>query len=246
TDIFVDRKPRKPAEIPLCMCVVPEDGSPACGKDCLNRLMQFECIEGNCATGTTCSNQSFQRSLSASLSPTGGLEICETSGRGFGIRTTRTFPKNTFLMEYCGEIISAETSRHRMETIYKDMTHYYFLNYDKSEVIDGCRKGSDARFVNHSCNPNCRIEKWVVNGEYCVGLFTERELEAGEEVTYDYRFESFGDMKKCMCGARGCRGFLGLNKSGDGLSDIKALKLCELFFLCCVGCWEGVFVLVLM
>ncbi|KAI9340555.1 hypothetical protein BDR26DRAFT_861334 [Obelidium mucronatum] len=212
-NIFVDRKPRKAAETPICGCKAPEDGSPACGKGCLNRMMQFECTDGKCPAGAACSNQSFQ--------------ACGTLGRGFGIRTTVLHPKNTFLMEYCGEIISQETCIERMNTIYSHTEHYYFLNYDKSEVIDGCRKGSDARFVNHSCAPNCRIEKWSVNGEYHVGLFADQDIQAGMELTYDYKFESFGPMKKCRCGAIKCRGFLGINKN-ETRSEIKALKLSTL------------------
>ncbi|KAJ3029574.1 UNVERIFIED_CONTAM: Histone-Lysine N-Methyltransferase ash1l [Siphonaria sp. JEL0065] len=206
-NIFIDRKPRKAAETPVCGCRAPEDGSPACGKDCLNRMMQFECTEGKCPAGSACSNQSFQRGSTAP-----GLEICETLGRGFGIRTTVTHPKNTFLMEYCGEIISQETCLERMKTIYSHTEHYYFLNYDKSEVIDGCRKGSDARSVN---------------GEYHVGLFADQDIQAGMELTYDYKFESFGPMKKCRCGAIKCRGFLGINKN-ERRSEIKALKLSTL------------------
>ncbi|KAJ3195155.1 Histone-Lysine N-Methyltransferase ash1l [Entophlyctis luteolus] len=220
-DIFVDRRPRKGGIHPVCNCVAPPNGGIACGSDCLNRLMQFECVEGKCPTGSACSNQRFQRGESAP-----DLELCETVGRGFGIRATARIPKNSLVMEYCGEIISQETCLERMETMYASSAHYYFLTYDRTEVIDGGRKGSLARFVNHSCDPNCRIEKWGVEGEFCVGIFADRDIEAGTELTYDYKFESFGPMKKCLCGGRRCRGFLGLNKNNNDLrSDIKVLKL---------------------
>ena len=63
-------------------------------------------------------------------------------------------------MEYRGEIISQQTREERMKDMYKDLENYYFLEYDSGEVIDGCRKGTEARFINHSCDPNCHIEKW--------------------------------------------------------------------------------------
>ncbi len=50
-------------------------------------------------------------------------------------------------MEYCGEVLSQETTLERMNTVYKDMKHYYFLDYSKGEVVDGCQKGTIARFV---------------------------------------------------------------------------------------------------
>ncbi|KAJ3123434.1 Histone-Lysine N-Methyltransferase ash1l [Physocladia obscura] len=222
-NIFVDRKPRKDVLPSICSCVLPADGSPACGADCLNRVMQFECMDGKCPTGAACSNRSFQTGETAP-----NLEICETVGRGFGIRTNEPISKNKLVMEYCGEIVSQQTCLERMDVMYAGATHYYFLNYDKSEVIDGGRKGSDARFVNHSCDPNCRIEKWAMGGEYFVGLFADKDIEAGAEITYDYKFESFGPMKKCLCGGKKCRGFLGLNKNNDGRTDIQALKLATL------------------
>ena len=47
-----------------------------------------------------------------------------------------------------------------MSTMYKELENYYFLEYAAGEVVDGCRKGTEARFINHSCDPNCHIEKW--------------------------------------------------------------------------------------
>jgi len=56
--------------------------------------------------------------------------------------------------------MSNEKCRERLKTIYKDMNSFYFIGFDVSTVIDACQKGSVARFANHSCNPNCHIEKW--------------------------------------------------------------------------------------
>ncbi len=104
----------------------------------------------------------------------------------------------------------------RMSTIYKANRNHYFLNYGKSEVIDGHVKGTIARYINHSCAPNCHIEKWSVDGEYQVGVFASRPIEPGEELTYDYNFESFATKQACKCGAPNCKGFIGTSRQ-DGL-----------------------------
>lgn len=62
---------------------------------------------------------------------------------------------------------------------------------------------------NHSCDPNCHIEKWHVDGEFCIGLFALKDIAAGEELTYDYNFQTFGDVRQeCLCGADRCRGWI--------------------------------------
>jgi hypothetical protein len=78
-------------------------------------------------------------------------------------------------------------------------------------VIDACIKGNLGRFINHSCEPNCRTEKWTVDGEVCIGLFANRDLIEGEEITFNYNYERVGGAvaKKCECGAVNCRGFIG-------------------------------------
>ena len=93
-----------------------------------------------------------------------------------------------------------------MNTDYSQSKHYYFLDYEGGEVIDGCQKGNIARFINHSCEPNCRIEKWTIGGEYRIAVFAERDIPVDQELTYDYRFESFGLNQKCLCGSLNCRG----------------------------------------
>lgn len=113
----------------------------------------------------------------------------------------------------------------RMGTIYKSNRNHYFLSYGSSEVIDGHVKGTAARYINHSCAPNCHIEKWYVDGEYRVGVFASRPIEKGEELSYDYNFESFGTRQACRCGAAKCKGFIGTSKLDQGKENrFKVLK----------------------
>ena len=60
------------------------------------------------------------------------------------------------------------------------------------------RQGALGRFINHSCEPNCETQKWVVRGELAIGLFALRDISAGEELTFDYNFERYGD-KVALC-----------------------------------------------
>ncbi|KXS19061.1 histone-lysine N-methyltransferase ash1, partial [Gonapodya prolifera JEL478] len=127
----------------------------------------------------------------------------------FGLRTLVPIAKGSLVCEYRGEIISEDTCLNRMSTIYANNHAFYMLEYQEGEVIDAHRKGTEARFVNHSCDPNCHIEKWGIGGEYAVGLFASEDIPARTELTYDYRYENVGqEMQKCLCGASKCRGFI--------------------------------------
>lgn len=91
------------------------------------------------------------------------------------------------------------------------MQSYYLMLFDQNMIIDATR-GSIARFVNHSCDPNCRMEKWTVNGKPRMALFAGNHgIMTGEELTYDYNFDPYSqkNVQECRCGARNCRGFLG-------------------------------------
>lgn len=59
-------------------------------------------------------------------------------------------------------------------------------------------------------DPNCEARKWTVLGEIRVGVFASKDINDGEELTWDYNFEWFGGEKvECKCGAESCVGFLG-------------------------------------
>lgn len=85
------------------------------------------------------------------------------------------------------------------------------MDFDQSMILDATR-GSIARFVNHSCAPNCRMIKWTVAGKPRMALFAgDRGIMTGEELTYDYNFNPYSvkNVQECRCGADGCRGVLG-------------------------------------
>lgn len=117
----------------------------------------------------------------------------------------RTFQPHQIIVEYAGEIITQSECERRMKQIYKkDKVRilpimlenlrlldqcYYLMSFDNKMIIDATR-GTIARFVNHSCEPNCEMIKWTVGGEPRMALFAgSRGVTTGDELTYDYNFE---------------------------------------------------------
>ncbi|CAH0044740.1 unnamed protein product [Clonostachys solani] len=194
-----------------CVCT-PEDG---CGDNCQNRIMLYECDDSNCSVGKeACTNRAFA-DLTSRRNKGGkyrvGVEVIKTSDRGYGVRSNRCFEPNQIIMEYAGEIITEEECERRMNEIYKNNDCYYLMSFDQNMIIDATT-GSIARFVNHSCNPNCRMIKWIVSGQPRMALFAgDKPIMTGDELTYDYNFDPFSskNVQKCLCGQPNCRGFLG-------------------------------------
>ena len=142
----------------------------------------------------------------------------KTIYKGVGLRATADFPVETFIMEYVGEVLS-ESQFHKCAKKYSknDAQHFYFMALSSEHFIDASNKGNTSRFINHSCNPNSETQKWTVNGELRVGFFSRRPIAKGDEITFDYKYERYGqEAQKCYCGADSCRGWLGGNPMEDG------------------------------
>ncbi len=74
--------------------------------------------------------------------------------------------------------------------------------------------------MNHSCNPNCATQKWIVNGQVRIGLFAIKNIRAGTELTFDYKFVRFSsEAQKCLCGEPNCKGFIGTVKKDTELFE---------------------------
>lgn len=100
------------------------------------------------------------------------------------------------------------------------------MAFDQNMIIDATT-GSIARFVNHSCDPNCRMEKWIVHGQPRMALFAgEKPIMTGDELTYDYNFDPFSakNVQKCLCGSANCRGVLGPKVSKIPKAEAKIIK----------------------
>lgn len=136
----------------------------------------------------------------------------KTPNKGWGLAAGEHIPIGTFVIQYVGEVFDTETKlgKERLSR-YKGSTCTYLMKTHKTQVIDPSDKGNLARFINHSCDPNCETQKWNVLGEICVGIFAVKDIKEGEEITFDYRFDSYSTpLTKCYCGAAKCKGYLGV------------------------------------
>ena len=210
----------------LCVCIPTDNGEPACDEGCLNRSMQYECNEDNCLLHPSeCRNRSFAE-LAARMKKGGpydlGVEVLKTAERGFGVRACRTFAPGEIVMEYTGELISETECQRRMVELYSNKPNYYLMDFTDGLVIDGT-KGSMARFVNHSCEPNCEVRMMLVNGTPRMGVFAGDDgVMTGEELTYDYNFDNFGSTRQaCYCGAPSCRGSLCAKMTASEMKEWK-------------------------
>ena len=136
--------------------------------------------------GVKCSNMVIQRKLYAP-----GLERFMTAKKGWGVRARQSIAKNSFILEYTGEICSAGELERRMLARYKGDNHHYCLAMDNKIMIDAQRAGSECRFVIHSCAPNCEMQMWPVHGLRRMGLFALKDILPGEEICFDYNFSLF-------------------------------------------------------
>ncbi|KAF8411604.1 hypothetical protein HHK36_004161 [Tetracentron sinense] len=207
----VGHKKQKEEDIVICECKY-EANNPdsACGERCLNVLTSTECTPGYCPSDIYCKNQRFQKCEYAKS------KLFKTEGRGWGLLADETIKAGQFIIEYCGEVISWKEARRRSqayETL--GLKDAFIISLNAYESIDATKKGSLARFINHSCQPNCETRKWTVLGEIRVGIFAKQDISAGTELAYDYNFEWYGGAKvRCLCGAVGCSGFLGAKSRG--------------------------------
>ena len=109
--------------------------------------------------------------------------------------------------------------RERLQRAHESQTqHFYMLTLDSKNglVIDAKEKSNHARFINHSCDPNCETQKWTVGHESRVGIFAKEDIKAGTELTFDYQLDSLGNEKKeCLCGSQNCSGFIGVRSKSE-------------------------------
>lgn len=190
-------KPVKSYYLDQCGCKLDE----LCGDNCFNRSVLIEC-DAKCRCGNKCKNKSIQNNAIAPI------ERFKTEKKGWGIRACQTIKEGTFIIEYIGEIVNSSTFQERMETIYKHDVHHFGLKMDRDQLIDSHRMGNLSRFINNSCDPNCKMQRWEVAGYSRMALFAIKDIKKGEEITFNYNFSPFKNAQKCKCGTDECSGYI--------------------------------------
>lgn len=238
-------------ESDACGCNPGEDGSCCFDDTCILFATQEECGI-NCKGGEKCGNKRFQRQRWKSL------VIRKTVNKGYGLFIEESCRKGEFVVEYAGVALD----RYKFErSCLRDVSvnRSYIMTLTPNILIDASERGSLARYVNHSCDPNCVVDRWTVNGVVRLGIFGKRDIEQGEELTIDYgwRLDKGIVPTACYCGSEKCRGTLqvkditqGSIKCNTGVTDIgrvqKVLKTgnCNTgraAILLCLGCKSGDF-----
>ncbi|KAH8939560.1 hypothetical protein BDL97_15G042700 [Sphagnum fallax] len=127
----------------------------------------------------------------------------------WGLVALEPIDTEDFVIEYVGEVIRRQISdirERRYETL--GIGSSYLFRIDDELVVDATRRGGLARFINHSCDPNCYTKIITVEGQKKVVIYSKRPIVAGEELTYDYKFPLEEVKIPCFCGASRCRGSL--------------------------------------
>jgi SET domain-containing protein len=128
---------------------------------------------------------------------------------GKGVFARVRIPKGTRIIEYKGERISHEEADERYSELHANSPHTMLFIVNDQIVIDATRRGNSARWINHSCAPNCEI----ADDDDRIFIDAARDIRPGEELSYDYNLQ-IGEPHTaaakrehaCFCGARRCRG----------------------------------------
>jgi hypothetical protein len=137
------------------------------------------------------------------------VEVRNSPVHGSGVFALRRIRKGTTIIEYLGDRVSHEEVDERYADKLETDSHTFLFTVNSKIVIDAGSNGNDARFINHSCDPNC--ESTIKNKRVFIEAI--RTIQPGEELSYDYAIGRDADdapnvdeIFACRCGAANCRG----------------------------------------
>jgi histone-lysine N-methyltransferase SETD1 len=130
----------------------------------------------------------------------------------WGLYAEENIAANDMIIEYVGEKVRQRVADLREKKYdMQGVGSSYLFRIDEDTVIDATKKGGIARFINHSCTPNCTAKIIRVDGTKRIVIYALQDISKDSELTYDYKFEreiDSTDRIPCLCGSAGCKGFL--------------------------------------
>ena len=140
-------------------------------------------------------------------------EVRKSKIHSKGVFAKKNIKKNTQIIEYIGEKITKAEGDRRSSVRIKKFTNsrqsgsVYIFELNKKYDIDGFVNRNKAKFINHSCNPNCEVD--ILDGK--IWISSIKNIKKGEELSYDYGYtfdkEDYRD-HICKCGSKNCIGFI--------------------------------------
>lgn len=153
------------------------------------------CEDRNCNSTATCrrkQNCPIQRIINHSYK---AVSVIVSDDKGKSLILEEICRKNDFVIEYCGRSIPPKVGE-------------YVMKLGPNKYIDGNIKGNFAKYINHSCDPNCELHIVRVDDNDHACLFANKYIRKGQELTFDYKWDKKKDGKytTCYCGEAKCRG----------------------------------------
>lgn len=140
------------------------------------------------------------------------VSFARSAIHNWGLYALEPIAAKEMIIEYVGESIRQQVAEHREKSYLKTgIGSSYLFRIDENTVVDATKKGGIARFINHCCNPSCTAKIIKVEGSKRIVIYALRDIDANEELTYDYKFEretNDAERIRCLCGAPGCKGYL--------------------------------------
>jgi hypothetical protein len=141
------------------------------------------------------------------------VDVGKSNIHGLGLFAGDFIQQRHMIIEYTGEAISHEEDQIReMRDKEEGKVLTYRFKLDERTVIDAAVcEGNESRYINHSCRPNSGARTIHLNGRRRLIFYALRDIGAGEEITYDYKFVPETDCSnriECQCGEESCKGFL--------------------------------------
>ena len=136
------------------------------------------------------------------------LKFARSSIHAWGVVAEQEISAGDFVIEYRGELIGNALVEKRAAQYEREGLTDYMFRVDLESTCDATHMGSLARYINHSCDPNCETKIVIHQRQKKIALYAKRDIALGEELAYDYKFPIEEVKIPCHCGVATCREFL--------------------------------------